>query len=142
MKENFLPLRHLPMKILKLLLSLTIAFSLVACVPSNQQSTTPPLQQPAATATDARVIRVTSENWKFSPNVITVKKGEKVQLQVTGVSGTHGFAVPDLGINVPVPPGQTVTIDLPTDKEGTFALFCSIFCGSGHSGMKGRVVIE
>lgn len=142
MKENFLPLRHLPMKILKLLLSLTIAFSLAACTPSNQQSTTPPLQQPAATATDARVIRVTSENWKFNPNVITVKKGEKVQLQVTGVSGTHGFAVPDLGINVPVPPGRTVTIDLPTDKEGTFALFCSIFCGSGHSGMKGRVVIE
>lgn len=144
MKESFLPLRHFPMKILKLLLPLTVAFSLSACAPSNpnQQSVTPPPQQSTTSVTNARVIQVTSENWKFTPNVITVKKNEKVRLQVTGISGTHGFAVPDLGINVPVAPGQTVAIDLPTDKAGTFALFCSILCGSGHFGMKGQIIIE
>lgn len=130
------------MKFLTLLLPLVIVLSLAACSPSNQQSATPAQQQTAAVATIARVIPVTSENWKFTPNVITVKKGEKVQLQVTGISGTHGFAIPDLGINIPVAPGQTVTIDLPTDTVGTYAFFCSIPCGPGHFDMKGQVVIE
>lgn len=129
------------MKFLTLLLPLTITLS--ACAPSNLQSqVVPPEQQPATTTTDVRVIQVTSENWKFTPNVITAKKGEKVQLQVTGISGVHGFAVPDLGINVPVAPGQTVTIDLPTDTVGTYAFFCSIPCGPGHFDMTGQVVIE
>lgn len=131
------------MKFLTPLLPLAIILPLAACSPSNQQSATPQeQQQTAAVATAARVIQVTSENWKFTPNVITVKRGEKVQLQVTGISGTHGFAVPDLGINVPVAPGQTVTIDLPTDSVGTHAFFCSIPCGPGHFDMKGQVVIE
>lgn len=127
------------MKFLTLLLPLAVVLSLAACAPSNQQSTTPGQQQTAAVA---RVIPVTSENWKFTPNVITTKKGEKVQLQVTGISGTHGFAIPDLGINVPVAPGQTVTIDLPTDSVGSHAFFCSIPCGPGHFDMTGQIVIE
>lgn len=128
------------MKFLTLLLPLTIALS--ACSPSNQQGqVVSPEQRPDTATTEVRIIQVTSENWKFTPNVITVKKGERVQLQVTGISGTHGFAVPDLGINVPVAPGQTVTIDLPTDTVGTHAFFCSIPCGPGHFDMTGQIVI-
>lgn len=133
------------MKFLTTLLPLTLALTLTACAPSNvnQQSVTPSQQlPPAISAPNVRVIPVTSENWKFTPNMITVKNGETVQLQVTGISGVHGFAVPDLGINVPVAPGQTVTIDLPTDSVGPHAFFCSIPCGPGHSDMKGQIVIE
>lgn len=130
------------MKPLTFLLPLTLAIALSACTPSNQQDqVVPPKQQPDVATTDVRVIQVTSENWKFTPNVITAKNGEKVQLQITGISGTHGFAVPDLGINVPVAPGQTVTIDLPTDNIGTHAFFCSIPCGPGHFDMTGQIVI-
>lgn len=131
------------MKFLTLLLPLTIAVSLAACALSNRQSQVVPSQQPLdAATTDVRVMQVTSENWKFTPNVITAKKGERVQLQVTGISGTHGFAVPDLGINVPVAPGQTVVIDLPTDSVGSHRFFCSIPCGPGHSDMTGQIIIE
>lgn len=130
------------MKLLKFFLPLTIAVSLAACNPTQQSATPPPEQQPEAVATDVRVIEVNSENWKFAPNVITVKKGEKVQLKITGVSGTHGFAVPDLGINVPVAAGQTVMVDIPTDAVGAHNLFCSIPCGPGHRDMKGQIVIE
>ena len=90
----------------------------------------------------SRVVRVTSENWKFTPNVIRVKKGEKITLSLQGVSGLHGFSVPDLGINIPVPQGQTVTVKLPTDKSGSFGLRCSIPCGQGHVDMRGTIVIE
>ena len=89
-----------------------------------------------------RVIPVQVKNFAFVPNVITVKKGEKVQLQLTGIDGHHGFAIPDLNINVRVDAGQTVTVDLPTDKAGSFDAFCSVPCGPGHMNMKATVVIQ
>ena len=128
------------MKFLKFLLPLLLVFSLTACSSNVQSSASqPPSVAPTA---NVRVIQVTSENWKFAPTVITVKKGEKVQLQVTGISGIHGFAVPGLNINQPVEPGQTVTIELPTNVAGTYAFFCSIPCGPGHANMTGQIVIE
>ena len=91
---------------------------------------------------EARVINVTTESFAFSPNVITAKKGEKVVVHLTGKSGLHGFAIPDLGVNVPIAAGQAVDVALPTDKVGTFTLLCSIPCGSGRQSMKGIVTIE
>lgn len=99
-------------------------------------------KQTAVSQNPSRVIRVTSENWKFTPNVIRAKKGENITLSLQGLSGLHGFSVPDLGINVPVMQGKTVTVTLPTNKSGTFGLRCSIPCGQGHLDMRGTIVIE
>ena len=96
----------------------------------------------APSNTAVRVIKMTAELWKFTPNMVTVKQGEKVALEVTGVSGTHGLAIPELGINETIIQGKTVTIAVPTDKTGTFDFRCSIQCGSGHSDMTGKIVIE
>lgn len=93
-------------------------------------------------APESRVIRMTSESWKFTPNVVAVKKGENVTIQISGLSGTHGFSVPGLGINAPVITGQTVTVKVPTDKAGTFPFLCSIPCGAGHTDMRGQIVIQ
>lgn len=101
-----------------------------------------PAKQTAVSKNQSRVVHVTSENWKFTPNVIRVKKGENVTLSLQGVSGLHGFAVHDIGINVPVAQGKTVSIKLPTDKAGSFGLRCSIPCGQGHLDMRGTIVIE
>lgn len=89
-----------------------------------------------------RIIAITADNFLFAPSAITVKKGEDVTLKITGAAGTHGFAIPDLGINVSVAPGQTVSVKLPTDTVGTFGFMCSIPCGAGHRDMKGTVTVE
>lgn len=98
--------------------------------------------QAAAPSGTVKTMKMTAELWKFTPNVVRIKKGENVTLEVTGVSGTHGLAVPALGINETIIQGQTVSIDIPTDKAGTFDFRCSIQCGSGHSDMTGQIVIE
>ena len=102
---------------------------------SSRVTPPPPVAGPAT-------IRVTAENWKFTPAVIRVKKKQKVMLSLEGVSGTHGFAVPTLGINVPVAPGEVKEVTLPTDFAGTHSFFCSIPCGAGHKDMIGQIVIE
>lgn len=89
-----------------------------------------------------RTITMTAELWKFTPNIVTVKRGEKVTLKITGVSGTHGLSVPGLGINETIIQGKTVSVSIPTDKTGTFDFRCSVQCGSGHSDMTGQIIIE
>ena len=84
---------------------------------------------------------MTAQNWSFSPAVITAKKGEMLEVELTGVSGTHGFSIPALGVNVPIAPGERKTVTIPTENAGTFELRCSIPCGEGHLDMKGTVVI-
>lgn len=91
---------------------------------------------------DARVIRVEASNWAFTPSTITAKVGEKVKLQLVGVSGNHGLGATDLGLDVKFNEGETVTADLPTDKAGIFPFRCNVLCGEGHRAMTGAIVIE
>lgn len=95
-----------------------------------------------ASQAQARVMTIAVDNWSFSPNVINVKQGEKITLQLIGGDGIHSFAVPELGLNVRVEPGQTVSVELPTDQAGTFDAMCRIPCGPGHKDMKATIVIS
>ncbi len=95
-----------------------------------------------SSAAEARVINLAVDNFSFTPSTISVKKGEKVTLHVTGANGIHGFAAPDLGLNVRVEPGQSVDVVLDTSTAGTFSFFCNIPCGPGHKEMKGSIVIS
>ena len=93
-------------------------------------------------ASEKRVITVNVDRWSFTPAAITAKKGESVEVDIVGGTGTHGFTIPGLGISQTVNAGETVTVNLPTDTEGTFEFFCSIPCGAGHKDMRGTVTIE
>ncbi|MDO8648269.1 MAG: cupredoxin domain-containing protein [Candidatus Peregrinibacteria bacterium] len=144
------------MKRLLPLLGISLTLVLVACEPtrtgdadtgSDSSSTVAGTEEESSSSTEAmegeaRTIRVTTENWKFTPNIIRVKKGEKVTLEVVGGEGIHGFAVPGLGINLAMQPGETKTITLDTSVAGEFEAFCSIPCGSGHKDMKATVIVE
>lgn len=87
------------------------------------------------------LIQIHMKNWEFTPMTVTVRKGENVQLQLIGDEGIHGFAVPDLGLNVRLEAGKTVTVDLDTSVAGTFEGFCSIPCGPGHKEMKVTIIV-
>jgi heme/copper-type cytochrome/quinol oxidase subunit 2 len=91
---------------------------------------------------DARVIDVAVESFKFMPNVIAIKKGEKVVIHLKGLSGSHGFMVADLGINVPIAADETKDVTIPTDKAETFSFRCSVPCGPGHRDMRGTITIS
>jgi cytochrome c oxidase subunit 2 len=92
--------------------------------------------------TAMRTIKMTATDWAFSPTSITLKKGEKVSIELTAIEGDHGIGIPDLGVSQRVEPGETVTVAIPTEKVGTFTFFCNVPCGSGHKEMRGTIVIE
>lgn len=92
--------------------------------------------------TGDQVVAMTVENFKFTPNVIHVKQGQKLSINLTDTTGNHGFGVPDLGINVAINEGETKTVVIPTDKPGTYSFRCTVPCGPGHRDMTGQIIID
>jgi cytochrome c oxidase subunit II len=88
-------------------------------------------------------IRVVMKKYSFNPEVIRVKKGQTVELDVETADVQHGFSVPDLGIKEPIQPHRApAKIVFKADRAGVFPMTCSIICGPGHDMMQGRIIVE
>ena len=83
-----------------------------------------------------------AKKWQFDPSTINVKQGDKVRLKIKSIDVAHGFSLLDFNINENLEPEKEVVVEFIADKKGEFSFFCSVFCGSGHSGMKGKLIVE
>jgi cytochrome c oxidase subunit II len=92
--------------------------------------------RPAHSQTAPRRIEVTAKRFDFAPAEITVKKGEPVVIVLQSVDVPHGLRFRDLGVDVKVAKGKTGELAFTPTKTGDFVGTCSVFCGSGHGGMK------
>jgi uncharacterized protein len=69
-----------------------------------------------------------TEDWVYSPDVITVKKDVPVEWQIQGsdrMGCARSFVVPTFGVNEILNPGKNVVEFTPT-KEGKFTFSCSM----------------
>ena len=87
-------------------------------------------------------IKLEKFQFGFSPDSVVVKKGDIVKLEITSRDVSRGVYIKEYGINIPVKKGEIKKVEFLADKEGKFDILCSVFCGSGHSKMKGRIVVE
>ena len=90
-----------------------------------------------------QVITITTKKFEYSPNEIRIKRGVPVILEFTSLDSVHGFTVPDLGgIRATIEPGKVTRVRILAPKSGTYGFLCDIFCGEGHEGMTGTIVVE
>ena len=89
-----------------------------------------------------RVIEITAKRFGFTPNQITLKKGETVKLRLTSEDVTHGFFLRPLKIDEEIVPGKTTELTLRPETAGTFTTICDHFCGVNHGNMKMTIVVE
>lgn len=90
-----------------------------------------------------RTIEVVASRFKFTPAVIEVTEGERVQLKVRSSDGTHGIGIKEFQVKAKVPKtGETVTVEFLAGKAGTYVVKCSEYCGGGHSRMKGELIVH
>ena len=87
-------------------------------------------------------IDMVAKQWDFTPSTITVNEGDKVKLNIRSVDVTHGFAIFEFGVNERLTPGETTTVEFVADKAGEYTFSCSVPCGSGHGGMRGKLIVE
>ena len=88
-----------------------------------------------------RVIHITAKKFDFSPDSITLKKGEPVVFEISSGDRKHGFSLRAFGVRSDVLPGKISRIRFTPDKTGKFTFSCDVFCGDGHEEMTGTVVV-
>ena len=92
---------------------------------------------------DEEVIKITANKFEYSPSEIRIKRGVPVILEFTSLDAVHGFTVPDLGgIRATIEPGKVTNVRILAPKAGTYEFHCDVFCGDGHEGMTGTIVVE
>lgn len=62
---------------------------------------------------------------KFSPEEITVNKGDKVRIRITNTKGTHDFKIDEFGVYTETPLNQEMTVEFVADKAGSFEYYCT-----------------
>ncbi len=125
--------------------------------PAEAGETTTPAKEvaektkPGEGAKPAKEVRIKMRAFQFGfePNVIEVEAGTKVIIEIVEVSAEkepnfkfHTFTLNDFGVNQLLEVGKTYTIEFVADKVGTFTFECAIYCGVGHAGMKGTLIVK
>ena len=88
-----------------------------------------------------RVIHITAKKFDFSPDSITLKKGEPVVFEISSADREHGFNLRAFGVRTNVSPGKVTRVRFTPDKTGKFTFSCDVFCGDGHEEMTGTVIV-
>ena len=91
---------------------------------------------------EVKEFKMTAKQFSFEPSTIEVNKGDRVRLIVTSTDVPHGIAIKEYDINERLEVGKPTTIEFTADKQGTFTTYCSVFCGAGHSNMKGKIIVH
>lgn len=83
------------------------------------------------------------EAYRWSPDTIVVRKGEKVTLSIYGVNGaSHSFFIEGMNVKGEVKKGKETTVSFSAQKEGTYRIICTDHPDYAHHGpMIGYIVV-
>ena len=93
-------------------------------------------------ADDVPVVEITAKRFAFSPDKITLKKGQTVKLRLHSEDVTHGFFLRPLKLDEEIPAGQTKEVVVTPQAAGSFTTICDHFCGANHGNMNMTIVVE
>jgi len=83
-----------------------------------------------------------SNNYRFNPAEIRVKKGETVRINFVNDEGTHNFIIDGLNVRTQtISSGNVDTVTFTADEVGEFEFYCGV--GNHRElGMKGTLIVE
>lgn len=114
---------------------------IAACGSNSTNSDKSPEQETGgveSTGSASQEVVIKATNWEFDKSEYVVKKGEPVKLTLESESGIHGIAISDLDVKLGNGDSTVITID----EAGEYEFRCNIQCGTGHSKMIAKLVVE
>jgi heme/copper-type cytochrome/quinol oxidase subunit 2 len=96
----------------------------------------------AAAELPVKQIKMTVENWKWTPAVIRVPVGTRVKLSILSYDATHRFDLKALGIKQNLPEDKTTKLEFVADTVGEYKWKCGRPCGNGCPKMRGKLIVE
>lgn len=111
-----------------------------------QEQTTATLEEDTTeeateTAIPAQTVSVKAFSFGFSPSTIKLTKDQRVTLELTSLDVAHTFTVDNLGIDMKVQGGETISIEYVPKEVGEFEFYCSV-PGHKEAGMVGTIMVE
>lgn len=105
---------------------------------------TPPFNRPGVRQTGPGRYEavVVGTAFAFIPGQIVVPRGSTVTFVATSRDVIHGFHVERTRVNVMLIPGQVSRVTHRFDEPGEHLLICHEYCGTGHHGMSGKVIVQ
>lgn len=121
-----------------LLLSILCLLILSACSGGNETSTAPEGAAEYTVAAEDELI-ISATNYSFDQKEYHLKKGVPVKIVFKNEEGNHGILIPELELRLDAKTSSRV---ITPEEAGTFEMTCAIMCGSGHSSMSAKVIVE
>jgi len=110
---------------------------------SNNTSTVTDMKESMIKENESNVVdfNVSGENFKFTPNAMTVKKGEKVKITFKSTAGLHNLVIDEYNVKtVQVNTDGTTSVEFLADKAGSFEFYCSV-ANHKAQGMVGTFIV-
>ena len=95
-------------------------------------------------------VHVTGKQWMFEVkypdgrtaiNEIRVPAGKPVKFLLSASDVLHGFYLPDFRVKMDMIPGRVTTLWVQPERPGSYQIFCTVYCGTGHSNMLATLVV-
>lgn len=98
---------------------------------------------------DAMLVKVTGRMWTWSfeyengkqSTVLNVPVRRPIKLAITSADVLHSFFIPAYRVKEDAVPGRETRLWFLPDEVGTYDVFCTEYCGAGHSGMITKVAV-
>jgi len=98
----------------------------------------------------ATEVHVNARQWMFeikypdgrtAINEIRVPAGTPVKFILSAADVLHGFYLPDFRVKMDMIPGRVTTLWVQPDRPGSYQIFCTVYCGTGHSNMLAQLIV-
>lgn len=95
-------------------------------------------KSPTGNAVNSQVkeFKVKAFRFGYTPDEITVNKGDKIRIVINNSDTRHGMRIPELGVS------GNDSVEFVADKQGEFTWYCNSMCGSGHMQMRGKLIVK
>ena len=98
---------------------------------------------------EVMTIRVTARQWSWlfgyengrQGDKLRVPIGKPVKMLITSADVVHSFYIPAFRIKEDCVPKMETYLWFTANEVGTYDIFCTEYCGLGHSGMVSQVVV-
>ena len=95
----------------------------------------------AAEENSEKVIHISARSFAFDPEVVQVRRGDRVVIELESLDATHGLYLDGYDLSVEAEPGRPARLAFIADRAGSFRFRCSVACGSLHPFMIGQLKV-
>lgn len=85
---------------------------------------------------------IVAKDFHFAPDRIEVTQDDVVKLTIKSEDLAHSFSIDEYRIVKRVRAGGSTTFEFRADRAGSFPFYCNLTSESGHSQMRGTLVVR